>query len=90
MFQGVYWNQPICVSVCVRNTRFCQSAGGDIKSYLVTVLSDLDLHWVEGYQLCFLVNYKLAIVWTGHQQRCTGCLYRAQIVTGTEESPRWS
>ena len=46
MFLGVYWNQPvctsvrmsICVSVCIQNTGFCQSAGGDIKSYLVTAL----------------------------------------------------
>ena len=46
MFLGVYWNQPVCpsvrpcvcVSVCVQNTRFCQSAGGGIKSHLVTAL----------------------------------------------------
>ena len=44
MFSGVYWNQPvclcvhlsICVSVCVQNTTFCQSAGGGIKSHSVT------------------------------------------------------
>ena len=45
MFSGVYWNQPVCpsvcpsvrvlfcVSVCVQNTTFCQSAGGGIKSF---------------------------------------------------------
>ena len=25
----------VCVSICVQNTSFCQSAGGDIKSHLV-------------------------------------------------------
>ena len=46
MFSGVYWNQPVCpsvcasvrVSVCVQNTTFCQSAGGGTKSHSVTVL----------------------------------------------------
>ena len=42
MFSGVYWNQTVCpsirVSVCVQNTSFCQSAGGGIKSHLVTSL----------------------------------------------------
>ena len=42
MFSGVYWNHPVCwsihVSVCVQNTKFCQSASGGIKSDLVTVL----------------------------------------------------
>ena len=28
----------ICVSVCVQNACFCQSAGGGIKSHLVTVV----------------------------------------------------
>ena len=46
MFSGVYWNQPVCpsvcvsvrVSVCVQNTSFCQTAGGGIKPHLVTAL----------------------------------------------------
>ena len=42
MHLGVHWNQPVCpsirVSVCVKNTSFCQSAGGGIKSHLVTAL----------------------------------------------------
>ena len=50
MFSGVYWNQPVCpsfrmsaglcvcVSICVQNTSFCQSAGEVIKSHLVTAL----------------------------------------------------
>ena len=42
MFSGVYWNQAVRqsvqVSVCVQNTSFCQSAGGVIKSHLVTAL----------------------------------------------------
>ena len=50
MFSGVYWNQPfypsvrasvryVCPCVCLcTNTNFCQSAGGDIKSHLVTAL----------------------------------------------------
>ena len=45
MFSEVYWNQPVCPSMCpsicvsvhVQNTR-CQSAGGVIKSHLVTAL----------------------------------------------------
>ena len=41
-FWGVYWNKPVCpsvhVSICVQNTSFCQSAGGSIKSHLVTAL----------------------------------------------------
>ena len=28
----------VCVSVCVQNTNFCQSAGGGIKSHLMTAL----------------------------------------------------
>ena len=36
-FLGVYWNQPVCPSVCpfvcVQNTSFCQSHGGDINSF---------------------------------------------------------
>ena len=40
MFSGVYWNQPVClslclvvcVSICVQNTTLCQSAGRGIKS----------------------------------------------------------
>ena len=40
MFSGVYWSRPvcpsICVSICVQNTSFCQSAGGGIKSHLLT------------------------------------------------------
>ena len=44
MFSGVYWNHPVClsvcVSVCVQNTSFCQSAGRGIKSHLVTALVD--------------------------------------------------
>ena len=39
---GVYWNQlvclSICVSVCVQNTSFYQSAGGGMKSHLATAL----------------------------------------------------
>ena len=42
---GVCWNWPVCPSIhvyvylCVyKNTCFCQSAGGCIKSHLVTVL----------------------------------------------------
>ena len=42
MFSGVYWNQlvclSICVSVCVQNTSFYQSAGGGMKSHLATAL----------------------------------------------------
>ena len=45
-----YWNQPVCpcvcpsvhvsvcLSVCVQNICFCQSAGGVIKSHLVTTI----------------------------------------------------
>ena len=48
MFSGVYWNQPVClfvcpspcVSVCVQNTDFCQSAGGGVKSHSVTLPND--------------------------------------------------
>ena len=44
MFSGVYWNQPVCLSIhvsvrvfiCVQHSSFCQSAG--IKSYLVIAL----------------------------------------------------
>ena len=39
-FRGVYWNQPVClsvhVSVCVQNTSLYHSAG--IKSHLVTAV----------------------------------------------------
>ena len=41
---GVYWNRPICPSVCrcihpcVQNNSFYQSAGRDIKLHLVTAL----------------------------------------------------
>ena len=44
---GVNWNQLVCrslcpcapgQSVCVQNTSVCQSAGGGIKSHLVTAL----------------------------------------------------
>ena len=48
MFSGVYWNQPVCPSACVRlwvrmsacvqTTSFCQSAGRGIKSHLETAL----------------------------------------------------
>ena len=54
MFSALYWNQPVlpcvlasicvsvhvfvCVSVCVQNTSFCQTAGRGIKSHLVTYL----------------------------------------------------
>ena len=45
MFLGVYWNHPVCpsvcLSVCVQNTSFCQSTGRGIKSHLVTVLDSL-------------------------------------------------
>ena len=38
----LYWKQPvcpsICVSVCVQNTSFCQSACGGSKSHLVMAL----------------------------------------------------
>ena len=44
MFSEVYRNQPVCPSVCVQNIGFCQSAGGDIKSHLVTAL----VHLVKG------------------------------------------
>ena len=44
---GVYWNQPICpsicVPVCIQNTSFCQSAGGGIKSHSVTALVNSNL-----------------------------------------------
>ena len=43
MFSGVYWNQPVCLSICVsihmsvclQNTSFGQSPGWSIKSHLV-------------------------------------------------------
>ena len=50
MFSRAYCNQPvrlsvllsigpcICVSVCVQNSSFCESAGGGIKSHLLTAL----------------------------------------------------
>ena len=48
MVSGVYWNQPVCQSVClsvylfvypsVQNSSGCQSPLGDIKSHLVTAL----------------------------------------------------
>ena len=38
--------QSICVSICVRNTTFCQSAGRGIKSHLVTALV-----WLAFYQM---------------------------------------
>ena len=45
MFLGVYWNQLAClsihVSVCLslyKKTSSCESAGGVIKSHLVTAL----------------------------------------------------
>ena len=46
MFFGAYRNQPVhrsvCpdvhISVCVQNASFCQSAGGGIKSHIVTAL----------------------------------------------------
>ena len=42
MFSGVYWNQPVClsvsVSICLQNASFCQSAGGGITSHLVRAL----------------------------------------------------
>ena len=44
MSSGVYWNQPVCpsmcqsVRLCTKNTSFCQSAGGGIKSQLVTAV----------------------------------------------------
>ena len=46
MFSGVYWNKPVCPSVCpsvgvfvcVQNTTFCQIACGGIKSHSVTAL----------------------------------------------------
>ena len=44
IFSGLYWNQPVClsvclsirVSICVQNTTFCHSTGGAIKSDSVT------------------------------------------------------
>ena len=42
MFLGIYWNQlvsrSVSVSVCLQISSFCQSAGGEIKSHLVTAL----------------------------------------------------
>ena len=43
MFQGYTGiiqsvSLSVHVSICVQNTSFCQSAGGDIKSHLVTAL----------------------------------------------------
>ena len=35
-FRGIL--EPACLSVCVQNTTFCQSAGGGIKSHSVTAL----------------------------------------------------
>ena len=35
---SVHLCPSILVSVCVQNTSFCQSAGGDIKSHLLTAL----------------------------------------------------
>ena len=50
MFSGVYWNQPVRPFVrpsdFVRNTSFCQSAGGGIKSHLVTALVKSIFLWV--------------------------------------------
>ena len=46
-FSRVYWNQPVYLSICVSMyqsvykilvTSFCQTAGGGIKSHLVTGL----------------------------------------------------
>ena len=38
MSLDVYWNQPVCPSVCVQNISVYQSAGRDIQSHLVTAL----------------------------------------------------
>ena len=38
MFLEVYWNQPVCPSVCVQYTSVYQSAGRGIQSHLVTAL----------------------------------------------------
>ena len=38
MFSGVYWNQPVCLSVCGQSNTFCQNTGGGIKSHSVTAL----------------------------------------------------
>ena len=60
MFSGVCWNQPVCpsvsVSVCVQNTSFCQSAGGGIKSNLVTVY----FTWLFSY-IFYIVSYMFTI-----------------------------
>ena len=45
MFLEIWWNQPVCPSVCVsvyvQNISFCQSTGAGIKSHLFTVLVSL-------------------------------------------------
>ena len=42
MFSGIYWNQPVCLSMCpsiyVQNSSFCQSAFRRIKSHLPIAL----------------------------------------------------
>ena len=58
MFSGVYWNQPVCPSVCVHmsvcawNTSFCQRAGGGLKSYLVPALVSLEKELATFSNLC--------------------------------------
>ena len=45
-FFGVYWNQPVCSSMCpsvYKILPFCQSAGGVIRSHSVTVMILLNL-----------------------------------------------
>ena len=38
MSSGLFCNQPVCVSVFVQKTAFCQRAGGGIESHSVTAL----------------------------------------------------
>ena len=65
LFSGVYWNQPVCSpvcgSVCVQNTSFCQSAGGSIKSHLVTALVSICIFYRKGTKNgkeCFTYDHK--------------------------------
>ena len=53
VFGGIYWNQrvhqcvrssmcpSVCVSFCIQNSSFCQTASAGIKSHLVTSLVKL-------------------------------------------------
>ena len=63
MFSGIYWNQPVClsvhvslqlfvnVSVCIQNTSLCQSTGRGNKSHVVTALLLLSFS-TQIYRIC--------------------------------------